>query len=379
VVVATAFGGPDVLSLVEQAVPPPRSGELTIRVIAAGVNPIDYKLYSGAFGRDPKALPLRLGSEAAGVVTQVGPDALGSAGPIRVGDEVIAYRPGADVAGFYATEITVPAEIVVPKPANLGWEEAAGLLLTGATAVHALSVVGLGQRDTVLIHGVSGGVGRMAAQLAIQRGARVIGTAGKARHESLRRHGVEPVGYGPGLAGRAQERAPGGVHAAIDTVGTDEAVEVSLSLVPDRDRIATIAAFRRGAEAGIKTLGSAPGAADPGTEIRSAARAELVALAAEGKLKVTVARTFPLRQAAAAHELIATGHAVARSSSCREWAAGAHRRFRAAGRRRAPGSPRGGLPRRGGPRMWSPARPRTAPSARWPMPSRSGRAPSRRG
>ena len=92
VVIAPAYGGPEVLSVIDEPAGEPGPGEARIEVRAAGVNPVDYKVYSGAFGRDPASLPLRLGSEAAGVVTQVGPDAVGPAGPLQVGDEVIAYR-----------------------------------------------------------------------------------------------------------------------------------------------------------------------------------------------------------------------------------------------------------------------------------------------
>lgn len=305
VVVATAFGGPEMLSVVEEAVRPPGPGEVTVRVKAAGVNPVDYKVYSGSFGRDPASLPMRIGSELAGVVTAIGNDAMGQTGPVHVGDEVIAYR----APGAYASEITLPARVVVPKPPSLSWEKAAGLLLVGATAVHAVTATGVGKGDTVLIHGVSGGVGRIAAQLAILRSARVIGTAGAAHHESLRRYGVEPVVYGPGLAGRVRslmgERT---MDVAIDAVGTDEAIDVSLELVADRHRIATVVAFQRGAEAGIRRLGGAPGA-DPGTEIRATAWKELVPLAADGRLDIVVTKTFPLLQARAAHEFVAAGHA----------------------------------------------------------------------
>jgi NADPH:quinone reductase-like Zn-dependent oxidoreductase len=103
--------------------------------------------------------------------------------------------------------------------------------------------------------------------------------------------------------------APGGVDAALDLVGTDEAVDVSHELVADRSRNATNAAFRRAGQAGIKALGGGPGA-DPGTEIRSAARLELTRLAADGSLRVIVSETYPLAQVADAHRFLMTGHAT---------------------------------------------------------------------
>ena len=305
VVIAAAYGGPDVLSVVDEPTPDPGPGEARIEVRAAGVNPIDYKAYSGAFGADPARLPIRLGAEAAGVVTAVGPDAVGPAGPVAVGDEVITFR----APGAYAAELVVPAQAVVTKPAALDWAQAAGLMVTGVTAWHALAVTGVHQGDTVLIHAAAGGVGVMAVQLAAIRGASVIGTASPPRHDFLRELGVIPVAYGPGLADRVRAAAPGGVDAALDLVGTDEAMEVSLGLVDNRDRIVTIAGFAKGLKAGIKVIGGAPGA-DPGTEIRNAARLDLARLAGEGKLKVFVTQTFPLAEAAAAHRAIMTGHAT---------------------------------------------------------------------
>jgi NADPH2:quinone reductase len=158
----------------------------------------------------------------------------------------------------------------------------------------------------VLVHAAAGGVGLMAVQLAAARGARVIGTASERHHERLRELGAEPTAYGDGLADRVRALAPGGVDAAIDCVGTDEAVDVSLELVADRDRIASIAAFQRGAEAGIRTLGGGPGA-DPGTELRDAARLQLTALVARGELRVDV-RPFALDDVAEAHREGQTGH-----------------------------------------------------------------------
>jgi NADPH:quinone reductase len=303
VVIAAAYGGPEVLSVVDQPVPDPGPGEARISVRASGVNPADYKTYSGAFGTDPAKLPLRIGSELAGVVTAVGAGAAGPAGPVSVGDEVIGYR----VAGSYAAEVVAPATALVPRPARLDWPQAAGLLLTGVTAWHALEATGTGAGDTVLVHGASGGVGLMAIQLAAARGATVIGTASPARHDLLRELGAIPVTYGAGLADRVRAAAPGGVDVALDLVGTDEAVDVSLELVADRNRIASIAAFGRGPGLGIRLLGGGPGA-DPGTELRQAARLPLVQLAGDGRLRVLVSRTYPLAEVAAAHREVIAGH-----------------------------------------------------------------------
>ncbi len=303
VVIATAFGGPEVLSLVEEPVGTPGPGEALLEIRAAGVNPVDWKRYGGAMGADPATLPQRVGFEAAGVVTAVGAGASGPAGPIAVGDAVIAFR----VAGAYADQLVAPADALVPKPEALSFAQAGGLMLAGTTAVHLLSAAGVTEGDTVLVHAAAGGVGRLLVQLARVRGARVIGTASAANHEDLRALGVEPLAYGPGLVDRVRALAPEGVDAALDCVGTDEAVDASLELVADRDRIATIAAFERGAEAGIKRLGGGPGA-DSGTELRDAARLELTALVAGGQLEVVV-REEPLADVVDVHRRAMDGHA----------------------------------------------------------------------
>jgi NADPH2:quinone reductase len=302
-VVATAFGGPEVLSLVEVPVGPPGPGQVLIEVRAAGVNPIDYKLYSGAYGTDASKLPVRLGLEVSGVVRAVGDGAEGPGGPLHRGDEVIGYP----VQGGYATELLAPASSVLAKPAGLSFEQASGLMLTGVTAAHALHATDVGVDDTVLVHGASGGVGLMVVQLALNARARVIGTANEKNHDLLRQFGAEPVAYGDGLVERVLALAPGGVDAAIDCIGTDEAMDASLALVADRGRIATIASFKRGTEEGVKVLGMGPGG-DPGTGLRAAARVDLLRRAEKGMLKVVMAATYPLADAATAHRALAAGH-----------------------------------------------------------------------
>jgi NADPH:quinone reductase-like Zn-dependent oxidoreductase len=298
-VVAEGYGGPEVLAVQDIELAPPGDGQVLVEVRAAGTNPVDYKLYSGDLGRDPAKLPMPVGMEAAGVVVAAAPGATGYTGPLTVGDEVIVTN----VNGAYAQRLLATASEVGHKPAGLSFEQAAGLLLVGGTAWHLLTNTNVGMNDTVLIHGASGGVGLMAVQLAVARGAKVIATASPARHDQLRSYGASPVAYGAGLADRV--RALGQVDAALDLVGTDEALDTSVELVADRARIATIAGFGRAAELGIAALTGADG----GQAIRDAARAELIALAADGKLEVTVDKVFPLEAAPEAHRYLQAGHA----------------------------------------------------------------------
>ncbi|MEU3186733.1 NADP-dependent oxidoreductase [Streptomyces sp. NPDC006923] len=300
-IAATAWGGVDVIEVVEVASRPPGRGEAVVAVHATAISPFDLKRAAGMMGRDEDMLPLRLGNEVAGIVTAVGADAIGFDGaPLAAGDEVLGHwLPGAQ-----ADEITVPADTLLRKPSALGFAEAAGLLGSGTTAVHTLDAARVHDGDVVLVHGVSGAVGGMVAQLANLRGARVIGTASPGRHQRLRAMGVQPVAYGDGLGERVRALAPGGVSAAVDTVGTDEAITVSLELVADPARVVTIANYQAALAAGAQALG--PG---PETErVRTAARLDLVRLAAAGRLAVTVAGEFPLEQARAAYTVLAGGH-----------------------------------------------------------------------
>ena len=297
-VLAAGYGGSEVLTTTTERLPEPGPGQVRVKVRAIGVNPVDHKTYSGAMSADPARLPIRLGSEASGVVDAVG-DGVTTA---TVGDEVIVYR----ASGAYTTDLLAPESALTPKPATLGWPEAAGLMLTGATAWHALVASGAHEGDTVLVHGGAGGVGQMVLQLARLWGIGVVATAGPADHDLLRELGATPITYGEGLLDRARSAAPGGYAAALDLIGTDEAIDTSLALVA-ADRVVSIAAFGR-ARDGITLIGGGPGA-DPGTELRNTARAELAALAGAGKLTVTVDRSYPLAEAGAAHDYLRSGHA----------------------------------------------------------------------
>ncbi|MBW4033735.1 MAG: NADP-dependent oxidoreductase [Acidobacteria bacterium] len=299
---AAKFGDIEDLEVVDLPVAEPLHGHVRLRVMAAAVNPADLKQLRGMFGGS--TFPLRLGSEVSGVVAAVGPDAVGPAGPLSVGDEVIGYP----VRGGFAEQLIVKASSVLPKPASLGWGEAAGLLLGAVTAFHLLEAVAVARGDHVIVHGASGSVGLAAVQLARARGAKVIGTVSASHVDDMRALGAVPVLYGPGLEERLRALLPGGADAALDTVGTDEALDASVALVADRQRIATIAGFARAAELGIRLLGSGPGA-DPGTELRNGARLDMLQLAADGRLVGPPVIAFPLEHVRQAMALVASGHA----------------------------------------------------------------------
>jgi NADPH:quinone reductase-like Zn-dependent oxidoreductase len=299
-VIAPRYGGPEVLETVEAPPTQAGPGQVTIEVRAAGVNPADYKRFAGGPGADPAALPIRPGFEVAGVVTALGADTELASGGGAVGDAVLAFRVG----GGYASTVTVPAKDVFVKPDALDFPAAANLLLAGSTAADMLRVVDAAAGETLLVHGASGAVGVMVLQLARHRGIRVIGTASERRFDVVRRFGGEPVAYGDGLADRVRALAPEGVDAALDCVGTDEAVDVSLALAP-RERIVTIAAHRRAQRDGFRAVG---GAEPESAAFRDSVRAELIGLAAAGELEVPIARTYPLERAGEALAFLAEGH-----------------------------------------------------------------------
>lgn len=300
---APAPGPIDQWSFDEVEVAAPGSGEVTIRVHAAGVNPADAKHVASA--RPGAEFPVPIGYELSGEVTAVGPDALGGSGELTVGDEVVAFR----VQGAYATDITVPARDVFAKPAPLSHPEAANLLLAGTTAAEMIQVTRVAEGETVLLHAASGAVGVSLLQQARELGVRVIGTVGPDAEDSaerVRRYGGIPVAYGDGLRERVEEAAEGApIAAAWDAVGTDEAIDVSLALVVERDRIVTIVDPERAKADGFLWIA---GARPESARFRDIARARVLELAASGALEVPVARIYPLAEAIEAVRFVMDGH-----------------------------------------------------------------------
>jgi len=303
-IVLTAFGGPEALQLGDVPVPSAGPGELLVRVVASGTNPVEAKLR--ADGRwAGLAPPVVLGYDASGTVEEVGPGVTG----FRRGDDVF-YTPEifGNRLGTYAEHNVVPAAIVALKPASLSHVQAAAVPLAGGTAYEAI-VRRLAVRpgETVLIHGGAGGVGSFAVQLARAAGARVIATAGPENQETLRALGADvAVDY------RAQDPAQvalaetggAGVDAVFSTVGGDPIVH-GLAAVRPFGRIATILGVK-----GDLTLLYTRNLTLHGVFlVREGARLrELARLADQGKLRPLVDAVLPLDRAADAHRRLDSGH-----------------------------------------------------------------------
>ncbi|MEA2179823.1 MAG: hypothetical protein QOG77_3120 [Solirubrobacteraceae bacterium] len=286
-------GATDVLHVAEVPDPEPGPGQVRLAVRAAAVNPFDWKVLHGRIPGMPKSLPAGLGNDVAGVVEAIGDGVTAPA----VGDEVL----GQSVTPSYATSALARADALVKKPADLPWEVAAGLGGAGGTAWKVLERLDVGEGDTLLVHAAAGGVGTFAVQLAVARGATVIGTAGEANHDLLRSYGATPVLYGEGLAARVREIAPEGIDAALDASGRGDEVLVSVELAGGPERVLTIARFDDVPEGVIVHQGGSGGDL-------AAALADIVALIEDGRLQVPIARTYPLEQAAAALDESEHGH-----------------------------------------------------------------------
>ncbi|MFG1639095.1 NADP-dependent oxidoreductase [Amycolatopsis sp. NPDC049252] len=295
----TAAGDPDVLVLSEVDRPAPVPTEVLVRVRAAGVNPVDWKIRGGVFPSGALgAPPFVQGWDVAGVV---------EAGPrvtrFQPGDEVFGLLWFPRQAGGYGEYVTAPARQFARKPASLSFPEAAGLPMAGLTAWQTLvDVAGIGVGDRVLITAAAGGVGHLAAQIAHARGAVVTGTARAAKHEFLASVGVdEAVDY---TAVDVREA----VHdqdVVLDLLGGEHTLGLLGTLRPGGLLILTI---------GQVTAELAAAAAARGVRITgflvepdSAGLAELSRLVERGELRVHLDHVLPLADVAKAHELGETG------------------------------------------------------------------------
>lgn len=293
----TEYGGPEVLQVGELPDPVTGPDDVVVRVAAAGVNPVDWKIRQGYLdGAFPSHFPIVPGWDVAGTVEAVGP----ATTTFAVGDRVLGYvRKDHVQHGTTAELVRAAVRHLAPLPDAVTFEAGGGLPLAGLTALQAVEAAGIGSDDTVLVHAAAGGVGAFAVQLARLRGARVVGTAGEANAGFLRSLGVEPVTYGEGLEDRVRDLVGGRpVTAALDFVGGD-AVPSSFALVRDASRVVSVtdgAAVLRG---GGRYVFVRPD---------SAQLAELARLVGDGSLHVEVAAVVDLADVADAHRRSETGH-----------------------------------------------------------------------
>ncbi|WP_034089057.1 NADP-dependent oxidoreductase [Streptacidiphilus albus] len=283
------FGGPEVLEIVDLPDPHPGPGQVRIAVRAAGVNPSDWKKRQGLMDEE---LPQTLGYEAAGVVDELG----AGVADVAVGDRVFGF----------CTEGAAQAELAVlsyyaPVPPSLDLPGAAALPAAVETSTRALDQLGVEGGGTLLVNGASGSVGSAAVQLAVARGARVIGTAGPANHEYLRSLGAEPVAYGEGLVERVRALAPDGVDLALDVAGSGVLPEL-IGLAGGAEHVVTIADFTGAQQHGVRFSRG-----DSGRALQ--VLAGIGELTESGRFSLPVAQTFPLTAVAEAHRVGERGHA----------------------------------------------------------------------
>jgi len=284
------FGPASVLHLAEVDVPEPAPGKIRVSMRAAGINPFDVKFRRGAVSESkPTTFPASLGREVAGVVDAIGEGVTS----LAVGDEVFGTVAGVGLAELVLTN----PKNMARRPAGLPWEVAGGISVAGQTAWDEIESQSITDADTVLISAAAGGVGAIAAQLCVLRGATVIGTAGESNHETLREIGVVPVSYGPGLAERVRAVAPSPVTVVLDHHGA-ETIEAGLELGVPAERINTTAGLST--TYGVNGVGRGP--------VNPPTLEALADLVVAGKLHVWVEAIYPIADIVAAYERLEQGH-----------------------------------------------------------------------
>jgi len=266
----------------------PGPGQIRIAVRAAGVNPSDWKKRSGLMDSE---LPQTMGHEAAGVVDELGE----GVADVAIGDRVFGFS----AEGAAQAELAV-LSYYAPIPPSLDFPEAAALPSAVETATRALDQLGVRRNSTLLINGASGSVGSAAVQLAVVRGALVIGTASPANHDYLRSLGAEAVAYGEGLVGRARALASDGVDAALDIAGSGVLPEL-IELASGPEHVLTVADFDGAQQYGVRFSSG-----DAGRAVH--ALNEIGELIDSGRFSLSIAQIFPLAQIAEAHRVSECGH-----------------------------------------------------------------------
>jgi NADPH:quinone reductase-like Zn-dependent oxidoreductase len=296
-IVVHEYGGPEVLKYEDVPRPEPKDDQMLVRVIAAGVNPVDGMIRSGMFAKHEKAVfPMIPGADIAGVVEKVGRKIT----KFKAGDPVLAYVSLKNGGGYAEYALAMERE-AAPKPKSLTYVEAAAVPIVALTAWQALiDTAKLSAGQTVLIHGGSGGVGTFAIQIAKARGARVISTASTANQDLLKELGADiSIDY----TKQKFEDVAKDVDVVLDSVGNDTLAR-SYGVVKRGGFIVSIVARLDQAELDKHGIHGATLSVDPNSD----ELAEIGNLIDERKIKVVVSKTFPLSEARKAQEQVATGH-----------------------------------------------------------------------
>ena len=296
-------GGPEVLELRDVDRPEPVQTEVLVRVAAAGINPVDWK--TRLYGGNPKVVgepPIILGWDVAGVVEEISR----SLTRFAPGDRVFGMPWFPRLARAYAEFVTAPARQLARTPDVLTDEQAAGLPLAGLTAWQSLvDIAGVGEGDRVLIHAAAGGVGHLAVQIAKAHGAHVIGTARAPKHDYLRELGVdEPVDY----TTTPWEQVVSDVDLVMDLIGTDDYGLRSLETLREGGLLIVLPG---GVSDTVAAAAQDQGKRASGIQVEPdyCSLESLARLADEGKLRVEIDESFPLAQAAEAHQRLEDGRA----------------------------------------------------------------------
>jgi NADPH:quinone reductase len=290
------YGGLDVLTVREIELKELGKEDVLVEVRAAGINPGEASIRKGLLEEKwPSKFPSGQGSDLAGVVKEIGIDVEGFA----PGDEVLGWSWE---RSSQATEVVVPAEQLIRKPADLGWPEAGALYVVGVTAFAAVRAVDISEGDTVVVSGAAGGVGTITVQLLKVNGANVVGLASEDHHDWLRAKGVTPVAYGEGQMERILEATPDGIDAFIDLFGP-EYIDLAVQLDVPPEKIETIIAWDAAQRIGAKTEGSS----DASTPEILGEMAELVAA---GRIEIPIAAEYPLDEVREAFEQLEDRHTL---------------------------------------------------------------------
>jgi NADPH:quinone reductase-like Zn-dependent oxidoreductase len=291
-----SFGPPNVLDVVDVPEIHPKAGQVRVAVKGAALNPFDFKVRSGLVPSIPAVFPRGIGSDFAGVVDELPEEGAVyfDGAPIALGDEVFGWGTSA-----VREQLAVPSANLSRKPAGVSWVLAASLSVPVHAAHFSLETLPVGAGDTVLLSAAAGAVGIVYAQIAVARGAKVIGTASEGNFALLESLGVIPTIYGPGLVDRVRTLAPEGITAVQDNFGR-ETVDAGLELGVPASRICSIVD-----EAGIAELGII----GPGQHARSAELMQrYVAMVADGHLVLPIQQVFPIGMVREAFELLEGRH-----------------------------------------------------------------------